>query len=84
MLDNLTTVEDQGLNYEPHWTHGGDYLPLALYKDSLLLFPIFSIARLPFPISLLKICNKQVGPTFELLFLNLVLGVHISKNLLSF
>ena len=37
------------------WTtldHGGDYLPLASYTDSLLLFPIFSIALLPFPISL--------------------------------
>ena len=28
---------------------GGDYLPLASYKDSLLLFLIFSIAHLPFP-----------------------------------
>ena len=49
-----TTTEDQWLNYKPHWTCGGDYLPLALYKDSLLLFPIFSIALLPFPISLNK------------------------------
>ena len=47
-----TTTEDQWLNYEPRLTHGGDYLPLASYKDSLLLIPIFSITLLPFPFSL--------------------------------
>ena len=31
---------------------------------------------------LIKICNKLVGPTFEL-FLNLTPGIHISKKLLS-
>ena len=38
---------------------------------------------LPFSISLIKICNKLVEPTSEPLFLNLMLGVHILKNLLS-
>ena len=32
-----TATEDQLLNYEPRWIHGGDYLPLVFYKDSLLL-----------------------------------------------
>jgi len=38
---------------------------------------------LPFSISLIKICNKLVGPTSVPLFLNLTLGIHISKSLLS-
>ena len=32
-----TTTEDQRLNYEPRWIHGGDYVPLSYDKDSLLL-----------------------------------------------
>ena len=48
-----TTTEDQRLNHETHWTHGGDYLPLASYRDSLVLFSIFSAALLPFPITLI-------------------------------
>ena len=52
-----TSTEEQQLNYEPHWTHGGDYLPLAPYRDSLLLFPIFSTALLPFPVTL--ICTYE-------------------------
>ena len=69
---------------------GGDYLHFTQF----LLLPIFSIAHLPFPItaihnrvpfyiSLSKICNKLVRPTFEPLFLNLMPGISISKNLLS-
>ena len=42
---NVWTMSSAGI-------HGDDYLPLASYKDSLLLFPIFSISCLPFPISL--------------------------------
>ena len=41
------------------------------------------VSVLSFPISLIKICNKLVGPTSGLLFLNLMPGIHISKNLLS-
>ena len=48
-----TSTEGQRLNPEPRWTHGGDYLPLASYRDSLLLFPIFSTAFVPFPITLI-------------------------------
>ena len=69
---------------------GGDY---PRFRQFLLL-SIFSIARLPFPItpilnsvrpffiSPINICNKLVGPTFGPLFLNLMPGIRISKNLL--
>ena len=57
VVNGTTTPNDppllkiSDLNYEPHWIHGGDYPPLASYKDSLLLFPISSITLLPFPSS---------------------------------
>lgn len=41
------------------------------------------VSVLPFPISVIKICNKLVGPTSGPLFLNLTLDIHISTNLLS-
>jgi len=41
------------------------------------------VSILPFPIFLIKICNKLVGATSGPLFLNLTPGIHISKNLLS-
>ena len=62
------------------------FLSLAFPSPSL---QSVIVSVLPFPISLIKICNKLVGPTFELLFLNLMplfhnlMGIHISKNLLS-
>ena len=40
-------------------------------------------STLPFPIFLIKICNKLVRPICEPLFLNLTMGICISKNLLS-
>ena len=42
-----------------------------------------TVSIFPFHIFLIKICNKLVGQTFELLFLNLMPGIHISKNPLS-
>ena len=41
------------------------------------------VSVLPFPISLIKIGNKLVGSTSGQLLLNLTLGIHISKNVLS-
>jgi len=53
ILVNRTTPNDPPLLKINQTTyHGGDYLPLASSKDSLLLFPIFSIALLSFPFSL--------------------------------
>ena len=63
----------------PLMDHGGD----SPCFTQFLPFSIFSIAHLPFPIFLIKVCNKLVEPTFELLLLNLTPGIHISKNLLS-
>lgn len=51
-LKQPITTEDQNLNYKQCWNSGGDCLSLASYKDSLLLFPIFSIAHFPFSVSL--------------------------------
>ena len=57
-----SSTEQQCLTTHHYWRsmtelrtmldHGDDYLPLASYRDSLLLFPVFSITLLPFPISL--------------------------------
>ena len=69
---------------------GGDYpcfmqfLPLSIFSIAHLPFPItLNHLSSPFFISLIKICNKLVGPICEPLFLNLTPGIHISKNLLS-
>ena len=48
-------------------------------RDSCF-FPIFSITLLPFSVSLIRIYNKLVGPTFEPLFLNLMPGIQILKE----
>ena len=55
---NQTTSDDPSLLKINVWTMssagilGDDYLSRASYKDSLLLFPMFSITCLAFPISL--------------------------------
>ena len=48
-------------------------------RDSCF-FPIFSIALLPFPVSLIRIYNKLVGLTYEVLFLNLTPGIQILQE----
>ena len=55
-----TTTEDQRLNYEPRWIHGGDYVPLAAYKDSLLLL----FYRPPSPITLIHNSVRSPLPHF--------------------
>ena len=68
------------------WTtldHGGDYLPLASIKTLCFYFLSFLSPFFPSPSRwMTRICNKLVRPTFELLFLNLISGIHTSKNLL--
>jgi len=84
VVNGTTTPDNPPLleinDYEPCWTCGGDYLPLASYKGSLLLFPIFFLLSLFSSPSTTRICNKLVGPTFELLFLNLTSGIHIIRE----
>ena len=58
------------------------FLPLSMFSISRLPFPI-TLNHLSSPIFLIKISNILVRPAFEPLFLNLTPDIHISKNLLS-
>ena len=67
------------------WTtldHGGDYLPPIWTPCFYFLSFLLPFSPSPSP-WMTRICNKLVGRTFELLFLNLMPGIYISKNLLS-